>query len=323
MQTGWPAGMIQFDFAQELHDTITEMSGGRLVIKQFPSDALVPFGSEGDACRAGTLDGWDYSLDNDVGWLGRAALLTSNAPGLLVPEEHMAWTTVGGGADMIQGLYDARGGGEHVIGPKVIYGAEGFAWANKRLDSLEAFKGVKFRAGGIWGDILNTMGASVIYIGGGELYEALSRGVLDAFEYCDPATDYDMGFYEIAKYYVLPGIHSPCSDSYWVCNGDSWAELDPGLQKIVTEATAANTARLMYKIHYLDSLAMQKIRDYGTEIVMLPEDVQKEAVLKSRAFFEQEAAKDADFAKMYNSITSFLKTYREWELLQPQPKFLQ
>jgi len=68
---------------------------------------------------------------------------------------------------------------------------------------------------------------------------------------------------------------------------------------------------------------MPKIQDAGVEIVTLSEDVQREVVTKSRAYFEQESAKDPDFAKMYNSMTSFLKTYRQWELLQPSPAFMQ
>jgi len=163
----------------------------------------------------------------------------------------------------------------------------------------------------------------VVYLPGGELYDALKRGVLDAFEYCDPALDYDMGFYEVAKYYQVPGIHSPQSDSYWVCNGKAWANLDPSLQKMVEEVTASSALKLMYKIHYLDALAMPKIKAAGVEIVTLPEAVQKEVVTKSRAYFELQAAKDPGFAKMYQSMTSFLKVYREWEVLQPSPKFMQ
>jgi len=263
------------------------------------------------------------SLDADRGTLGDASCLTSNSPALMTPKEYLAWNYEGGGIDVLQEMYDEAGYDVHVVAPILVTSAELFGWANKRLDSLEAFEGLKFRTMGMWGDILTELGASVVTLPGSELYESLQRGVIDAFEYCSASMDYDMGFYEIADYCVIPGIHAPWATNYLIVGSDEWAALDDSLKQIVTEAGVSSSIKSLCRFDYADGLALVKIRETGTTILELPEEVQTEVVLLAKDIYGREAAKDPFFAKVYDSQMEFLKSYRvEYYPAQPSPNIM-
>jgi TRAP-type mannitol/chloroaromatic compound transport system substrate-binding protein len=80
------------------------------------------------------------------------------------------------------------------------------------------------------------MGASVVMVPGGEIYESMQRGVIDAFQYTSPAGDVTMGFYEVIDYMYLSPVRQPCAGTMLAVNKDSWAELSPDLQAIVEHA---------------------------------------------------------------------------------------
>ena len=44
---------------------------------------------------------------------------------------------------------------------------------------------------------------------GGQIFENLVSGAIDATEWVGPYNDYFMKFYEAAKFYYYPGFHEP------------------------------------------------------------------------------------------------------------------
>ena len=46
---------------------------------------------------------------------------------------------------------------------------------------------------------------------GGQIYENLVSGAIDATEWVGPWNDEAMKFYEAAQYYYFPGMHEPAS----------------------------------------------------------------------------------------------------------------
>lgn len=78
---------------------------------------------------------------------------------------------------------------------------------DKRATKMEDFKGMKIRTPGWYMDILNLLGASVTPLPGSEIYLARERGVIVACEFSSPAGNYPMGFQDITKYIIEPGMH--------------------------------------------------------------------------------------------------------------------
>ena len=65
------------------------------------------------------------------------------------------------------------------------------------------------RIPGLGGDVMAMLGASPVSLPGGQIYENLVSGAIDATEWVGPYNDYFMKFYEAAKYYYYPGWHEP------------------------------------------------------------------------------------------------------------------
>jgi len=235
----------------------------------------------------------------------------------------MVWYYEGGGAALHQEMYDRKS-----LKVKANLGmftsAELFGWFAKPVTSMDDFKGMKFRTAGIWGDMLQTAGAAVVTMPGGEIYEAMQRGVIDAFEFSTPGVDFSAGFQELGAYVHGPGIHAPQSAFEMLVSAAQWSKLTPDLQAIVNHACEANTIRVWAKIDYADTLGMQKLRDYGTDFVSLPESVQVGIVEIANDLYDEIAAEDEFFAKVLKSQRDFATAYRDFKAFaQPDPQLME
>src|SRR3546814_6880926 len=101
---------------------------------------------------------------------------------------------------------------------------------------------MKFRTPpGLPGQGYTEMGVSVTGLPGPEIIPAAERGVIDAGEWINPASDLDMGFHEIFDYYSLQGLHQAIDIGDVIINGDVWKKLSPDLQAIVETAAKARS----------------------------------------------------------------------------------
>jgi TRAP-type mannitol/chloroaromatic compound transport system substrate-binding protein len=290
------------------------MTNGRLVIEFFPGGAVAPATKEFDAVDAGIVEvaytGMHYNMDKfSAGGLYNIIVAGPT------PLEYLTWYLEGGGEELFQEMVKDY----NVVGVSVaqITRAEMFGFSNKPLNTLEDFKGLKFRTAGDWGEILEKyFGASVIFLPGGEVYEAFQRGVIDAFEYGSPSLNWPMGFHEVAKYGVFPGIHAPSVIAPYIVNKDAWAKLPDDLKPIVEEEWLAEATRFLCESTIEDMAVIQKYKDYGLEFLTLTEEVQKEVEVAARDFYETKAAEDAFFAKVWTSVRDFMDSYRETDNLQ-------
>jgi TRAP-type mannitol/chloroaromatic compound transport system substrate-binding protein len=179
------------------------------------------------------------------------------------------------------------------------------------------FKGLKFRTAGDWGEVLTEyFGASVIFLPGGEIYEAMQRGVIDAFEFSSPSVNVPFGFNEIAKYAVFPGIHAPGVLMPALVNKDAWNELPDGFKVILEHAILAECLRNHLVESDQDSWGVEQHRAMGMEIISLSEDVQKEIEAAAADFYGKRAAKDEFFGKVYNSVNAYKIALGETNTLQ-------
>jgi TRAP-type mannitol/chloroaromatic compound transport system substrate-binding protein len=323
LQGPFPSGMALFYGAKEFAKKVNETSGGRLNIKAFPGGAIVPALQEFDAVNKGTLDAHFSGSHYHTSQIGLAGDLFNLYPGGPNPQEFAVWCYEGGGLKLWQEMYDRRHYNVVAIGPMGFSSAELFGWFKKPIKKLSDFKGMKFRTAGIWGEILSELGAAVVQTPGGEIFESMKRGVLDAFEYSTPAVDYSAGFHQLGAYTVGPGIHAPMSAYELLVNKKSWEKLPPDLQAIVRTAAEATSLRMLCYLDYEDVLAMDKLKAYGTKFYKLPVALQKQVVKKANELYDRKAKEDPFFAKVLKSQREFLKKYRAYkDFTQPDPDLM-
>ena len=131
------------------------------------------------------------------------------------------------------------------------------------------------RIPGLGGDVMAKLGASPVSLPGGQIYENLVSGAIDATEWVGPYNDYFMKFYEAAKYYYYPGFHEPGGGLSFGMNKSWWSGLTDHEKAILTaacmeehaaqyEETQANNGKFLAKL---------VVNDHGVEVKEFGEDI--------------------------------------------------
>ena len=130
------------------------------------------------------------------------------------------------------------------------------------------------RIPGLGGDVMAKLGASPVSIPGGQIYENLVSGAIDATEWVGPWNDSFMKFYEAAKYYYYPGFHEPGSMLSFGMNKKWWESLSKSDQLIIEAATSAENDIMMAEYNWKsgDSL-VSLIKDQGVKLRKFSDDV--------------------------------------------------
>jgi TRAP-type mannitol/chloroaromatic compound transport system substrate-binding protein len=88
-------------------------------------------------------------------------------------------------------------------------GTQMLGWFKKEIRSIDDLKGLKFRAPGNQGRVLQKIGVTPVTLPGGEIFPALQSGAIDGAEWIGPYNDLALGFYQVCRYYYSPGYHEP------------------------------------------------------------------------------------------------------------------
>ncbi len=316
-QSTWPAGMPIFqEAAERFANNVSKLTNGRISIEMHPAGAIVPAFEVLEAVNRGTLDlecGWTGY------WKGKfpAAPLFSEAlgagAGVFDQLEWYSWMYYGGGMKLLQEMYDRGGFKVKVIHHYGILPSEDLAWSHKPIRKLEDFKGLKFRTVGYWGEVLTKLGASVVTLPGGEVYPALERGVLDAAEFSTPQVDKMLGFHEICKYMLVPGIHQACVPLETVFNRKKWESLSEQ-DRFLIELAAKESFLWSLSVGIArDAEAIEFFKKHGTQIIALPPEELKKAKEMGAEVVKKYAEKDPFIAKVVKSRLEFDKMYKGYE----------
>jgi len=292
-----PSASLIYKQGDNVCDLIRANTNGRLDIEHYPPDSIVPAYGGMVAAEEGTVDMGFCCYPANVGILGRATYLTHNTIAGLNSIEFMMWYYQYGGEEWTRQILE-HAGLNLVTTMYMMSGPENFGYFNKKVTSVDDLKGLKFRTMGVWGKILTEQyGASVITLPAGECYEAMKSGVVDAFEFAMPANDWPLGYQEVCKYMEIPGIHTTNVMQNVCINRDRWEELPDDIKTIVMNTLRQSTGESYIMSEWEDSLAIEKFKEYGTEIVILSEEFQKEIAYAAYAYYDKEAAEDPFFAK--------------------------
>ncbi len=309
IQTPWPSSIWTHKSAEVWAKDVEDLTDGQLKIDLYCAGEIVPAFEIFDAVRVGTLDaGLTWSGYN----IGKYPSLTlfASTPGFLDLLGFWTWIHVGGGLDLWQEVY-----GDVV---KVFcWGmtwAETGGWSNKKIETLDDFKGVKYRTSLIWGEILSEAGAAVITLPGGDVVPSLQRGTLDAAEFAGPDTDYMVGFQDVAKYNYYPGLHQMNCAMELIINPKKWKELPDHLKKMVRAANDMNVTHALTQYILADLKAIDKIKATGTTILKFPVEMQKEIL--QRFIDKYDSQKDPMFQKVWKSQKDFMRLYLPYMELQ-------
>ncbi len=309
MATSWPTGIpLYTDMAKVLPDVVKKMSGGRLIITPFAAGAIAPALEVADATRRGVCEMAHTWIGYDIG-ISAACVVLGGFPGSMEAEPKLHWTYHGGGYPLWQEF--RREKFNLVAFPGGIWATEIFAHSNRPIRTLADFKGLKFRTVGAFADIMPKLGASVISLPGGEVLQSLERKAIDATEWSTPGGNLPMGFHDIAKYVIIPGVHQPSASFEFVINPKAWGELPDDLKAIVEEAAKIVTLESWTKAGVSDIGAMEVYKKRGNVIMELDKEVQTKIYKLGGEWADQHAAKDPWVKRILESQRKFEEGWKE------------
>lgn len=303
----WSKGLLFYDMAQHFADSVALASGGRLEIKLFSAGELVGAMESFDAVSKGSAE---VGHDWPGYWKGKNENFVSFAsvPFGLDTEGYNIWLYERGGLEQMQELYGqfnlfALPGGNG--------GQEMGLFSNKKATKMADFQGMRVRTPGWYMDILNSLGASVTPLPGGEVYLALERGVIDAAEFSSPAINYPMGFDEITKFVLEPGIHQPSVQCALFFNKDAYNKLPADLKWIID--IAAKETQL-WSTAWQEQLNIEAIKLFKekVEFVKMDDEAITAFAKRTKDYLEEVKNKYPEVKVTLDSQEQFKKDFAEW-----------
>jgi len=310
MSDPW-GGLLFHDISIHFADSVRAASGGRLDIKVFPTGSIVPAMQIFEATAKGTLDCF-HSWPGY--WKGKneAFVAFASVPFGLDVEGYNIWLYERGGAGMLNELYNRYGLEAFPCGN---VGQELGLYSNKRATKMEDFKGMRVRTPGWYMDILNRLGASVTPLPGSEIYLALERGVIDACEFSCPAVNYPMGFHEITKYVIEPGVHQPSCQFDVVFNKKKFDALPDDLKAII-KICAKETQ--LWSWAWMENLNIPALKLMGKKVqyIKMDDATMSQFAKTTHKYLEELKKKYPDVKKVLDSQEKFKADFAQWRSLR-------
>jgi TRAP-type mannitol/chloroaromatic compound transport system substrate-binding protein len=249
--------------AQRFAQRLSDMTDGRINVQYFAAGERVGAFDSFDEVASGNAQmyhGADYYWKGKhPGW----AYYTSVPFGLTYTEIN-AWIRFGGGQELWDKLAGDFGLKNFMCGNT---GVQMGGWFNKEINSADDLKGLKMRIPGLGGDVMAKLGASPVSLPGGQIYENLVSGAIDATEWVGPWNDQAMKFYEAAKYYYYPGMHEPGSMLAVGMNASWWGKLSKTDQFIIEAAASMENDVMMSEYNAKNGASLaQLITNNGVQL---------------------------------------------------------
>ncbi|MCB0113160.1 MAG: ABC transporter substrate-binding protein, partial [Caldilineaceae bacterium] len=194
-------------------------------------------------------------------------------------------------------------------------GAQMGGWFRNEVNSIEDLQGIKFRIPGLGGEVMNRLGATVQVVAGGEIFQALQTGAIDAAEWVGPYDDEILGLNKVAQYYYFPGWWEPGATLEVEINLDEWNNLPVEYQEIIRSAAYEANLTMLSRYESRNGDALQRLIDSGTELRQYSEDILNAGYEAAMGMYDEFAAADADFAAIYEQWNAFRANVSGWAQL--------
>jgi hypothetical protein len=191
-------------------------------------------------------------------------------------------------------------------------GAQMGGWYRKEVKSVADIKGLKFRVGGFAGKVVERLGGVPQNIPGGEIYQALEKGTIDAAEWIGPYDDQKLGFNKVAPFYYYPGWWEGGPELDFFINNKAFEALSPENKAIVESAASHAHVEMQARYDARNPAALKQLVGAGTKLRPFPKDVMNFAFKASMALYDELSAKNESWKKIYADYSKFRAEQNLW-----------
>jgi TRAP-type mannitol/chloroaromatic compound transport system substrate-binding protein len=294
--------------AQTMANYVRESTDGNFDIQVFAAGEIVPGLQAADAATAGTVEmchtACYYYWGKDPTW----ALATA-VPFMFNVRQMNGWLYYGGGNDLLNEFFATQNLYAMACGNT---GAQMGGWFRKEINSVADLKGVKMRIGGFAGKIVEKLGVIPQQIAGGEIYQALEKGTIDAAEWVGPYDDDKLGFAKVAPYYYYPGWWEGGPTLHAMVNLAKWNELPKHYQAVLRSATEAANGSMMAAYDYKNPAAVRRLVAGGAQLRPFSQEILSACFDAANSTYADITASNAAFKKIYDNQVAFRKDAYIW-----------
>lgn len=309
MTSTWPDSIELIEFDRRWVENVHRIAGDEIEIEFFAGGTLMPATEVFDATETGSIEA---AGDWPGYWAGRDSAFSplATTTSLFNGVDYLNWIFEWGGFELYQEIY---GDYNMVYLPFAVTNNESGFMGRTPIESLADLDGKRLRlAGRDQGRVLEQLGGSQVTLAGGEIYQAMERGVVDGAEFSMPGVDYAAGFSEVAAYWATPGWHQSASAYGVMINKDAWDALDESTQEKLKVAAEATMGWSLAFSERRATEATQQFIDSGVTITRFSDEdlariqeITNEVILRG-------ACENPQHAKVYHSMVSYLKDYAKW-----------
>jgi TRAP-type mannitol/chloroaromatic compound transport system substrate-binding protein len=311
LDTSWPQSLETiYGGATTFADRVGAMTGGKFMISTNPGGTVVPALEILQNVQSNSIDAGHTASYYYVGLDPTTAFGTAVPFGLTARQQN-AWLYEAGGLEMMQAFYKDRFNA--IQFPAGNTGVQMGGWFNKEITSVNDLQGLVMRIPGLGGQVMTKLGVTVQVLAGGEIFQALQTGTVDAAEWVGPYDDITLGFQDVAQYYYHPGWWEPGPSLEVQIPLEKWDPLPEVYKEIIkTAAYEANTS-MMANYDARNPEAYQTIlNDSDVTVLPYPDDVMAAAEEASFELFDETAASNTDYKSVYDHWSAFRAKIQPW-----------
>ena len=288
---------------------VKTMSGGKFEISVHAGGELMPAFGVVDGVQAGTVEmaqtaPYYFYGKNPAFALGCAVPFGLNA------RQMAAWMKHGNGRKLMNEFYAKYNIVSYAAGNT---GTQMGGWFRKEIKGVADFKGLKMRmGGGLVGEVMQKLGAVPQSIPGGELYQALEKGTIDAAEWVGPYDDQKLGFNKVAPFYYYPGWWEGGPEIDYFINQKALDSLSPENKAIVEAAAELSASDMLAKYDALNPIALKQLVAAKTKVLPFSQQVLDASFKASMEVFAENDSKSPEWKKIYADMRNFQRDQVLW-----------
>lgn len=295
--------------AEVFAKAVKAMSGGKFEVSVHAAGELMPAFGVVDGVQQGSVEAC-HTVPYYFYGKNPAFALGSAVPFGLNARQMTAWMMHGNGRKLMNEFYANYGMVSYAGGNT---GCQMGGWFRKEIKSVADIKGLKMRlGGGLIGDVMTKMGAVPQSIPGGEIYQSLEKGTIDAAEWVGPYDDQKLGFNKVAPFYYYPGWWEGGPEVDFYINKKALDALTPEYKAIVEAASAYAAADMLAKYDALNPNALKQLVAAQTKVVPFPQAVLEASFKASMEVYAENDAKSPEWKKIYADLRNFQRDQVLW-----------
>ncbi|WP_026100714.1 TRAP transporter substrate-binding protein [Synechococcus sp. PCC 7336] len=289
-------------------ERVKQLTDGRFEMTLYAAGEIVPGLEVLDAVQQGTVHA---GHTNSYYYRGKNAALAFDTavPFGFSYRQQNAWLYEGGGLELVNELLSDF----NIISfPGGNTGTQMGGWWNKEVNSAADLQGINMRIPGLGGVVMERLGVNVQNLAGGEIFQALQLGTIDAAEFVGPYDDEKLGLDKAARIYYYPGWWEPASQYSFYFNIDEWNKLPDTYQYALESAAAETHANIMARYDARNPGAIASLLDRGVELKRFSNNLMAASRRAAFEVYEELAADDATYNKVYSAWKEFRENSNRW-----------